>query len=159
MTQVLELLHKLNEKVDNASTRLMILEKKVRKLQKDVKSLRMDKGKMEEEDEDEGENEEEKGEKEVDKEESKGEENDSAELEEEDSYTIESNGPSLTWLQITGYKYMLRHREMMKFSNTMETPLVLTHSPPISPLPALSPHATPPHTSPPPATQQPRSPN
>ena len=64
MTQVLELLHNLIEKVDNASTRLIFLEKKVRELQKDVKSLRMEKGEMEEEDEDEGE--EEKGDKEVD---------------------------------------------------------------------------------------------
>ena len=43
MVQVLELLQKLNEKVDNAATRLLLLEKKVRELKKEVKLLRMEK--------------------------------------------------------------------------------------------------------------------
>ena len=52
MVQVLELLQKLNEKVDNAATRLLLLEKKVRELKKEVKLLRMGKGKMEKKEDD-----------------------------------------------------------------------------------------------------------
>ena len=45
MVQVLDLLHKLNEKVDNSITRLFLLEKKVRELKKEVHLLRLSKGK------------------------------------------------------------------------------------------------------------------
>ncbi|XP_057459257.1 histone acetyltransferase GCN5-like [Actinidia eriantha] len=93
--------------------------------------------------EDEGENEEEKGEKEIEREESKGEESDSAKLEEEDSSAIKSNGPSPTRFRTTGHEYALIQEGAKKFSNTIETPLVLTPSPPVSPLHAPSPHASP----------------
>ncbi|GFS32271.1 hypothetical protein Acr_00g0021660 [Actinidia rufa] len=76
----------------------------------------------------------------------------SAEIEEEDSSATELDGPFPTQLRITGHEYTLRQRGAKKFSNTIETPLVLTPSPPVSSLPALSPHATTPRTSPPPAT-------
>ena len=59
MVQVLELLQKLNKKVDNASTRLMFLEKKVR-------LLRMGKEKIEEDVKEDDEEEDKNDEKEED---------------------------------------------------------------------------------------------
>ena len=50
MAQVLDLLRKLNEKVDNMSTRLLLLERKMRELTKEVRAGR---GTMVEEEEDE----------------------------------------------------------------------------------------------------------
>ena len=43
MVQMLELFQKLNEKADNTTTRLLLLEKKVRELNKEVHLLRMGK--------------------------------------------------------------------------------------------------------------------
>ena len=70
MVQVMELLQKLNEKANNVITRLLLLERKVRKLKKDGQLLRMGKRTMEEEEEDE----EEKRVKEIEKEGDKEEE-------------------------------------------------------------------------------------
>ena len=52
LVQIFELLQKLNEKVENISTRLLFLERKVRELKK-VIEMRMGKGMMEEEEENE----------------------------------------------------------------------------------------------------------
>ena len=61
MTQVIELLEKLNQKMDNAATRILFLGKNVRELKKEVKLLRLGKERMEEEEkEDEDEEEEER---------------------------------------------------------------------------------------------------
>ena len=55
MVQVLNLLRKLNDKVDNVATRLLFVERKLRKLKKEVKA---GKGTMEEEEDDEEDDEE-----------------------------------------------------------------------------------------------------
>ena len=60
MAQVLDLLRKLNEKVDNMSTRLLLLERKMRELTKEVRARR---GTMVEEEEDEENKEDEEEEK------------------------------------------------------------------------------------------------
>lgn len=52
MVQVLELSQKLNKKVDNAAIRLLLLEKKVRELKKEVHLLKLGKGSIEEEEKD-----------------------------------------------------------------------------------------------------------
>ncbi|XP_057481984.1 uncharacterized protein LOC130768894 [Actinidia eriantha] len=145
MAQVMELLEKLNKKADIAATRLLFLKQKVRELKKEIKLLKLGKGKMEEEQEEEEEvedevREEEEERTEVNKEESReGEKEGEKEAEQEkdgeedDSSAIESDVPSPISGQKLGQKYGLRQREGKKFSNTMDTPLVLTPSPPASP--------------------------
>ena len=135
MAQVLELLQKLNEKVDNNTTRLFFLEKMVRELKKEMHLMRMgnkDMAKEEEDKENAKEDEEEKGEKgigeEGDKEKDQGV--DGTEQEKEDSSEMESDNFAL--LRTTGYKYALYQREAKKFSNTIETALVWTPFPPPS---------------------------
>ena len=57
IAQVLELLQKLNEKINNEITRLLLLEKKVRELKKEMHLMRMgNKDMVEEEEEEEEEN-------------------------------------------------------------------------------------------------------
>ena len=56
------------------------------------------------------------------------------EAEEEDSSITESNALSPILSRKTGHKYALRQREGKKFLNTLDTPLVLTPSPPACPL-------------------------
>ena len=130
LAQVIELLEKLNKKVDNAATRILFLERKVRELKKEVRLLRLGKGKMEEEEE---EDDEVRKEKEKEIEEGEKEEENEAEQEnnseKDESSTTESNALSPIFDYRTGHKYALRQRESKKFSNTMDTPLVLTPTP------------------------------
>ena len=64
---MIELLEKLNQKADNAATRILFLKKKVRELKKKVKLLILGKGKMEEDEKDEADEEsEEEGKKKMD---------------------------------------------------------------------------------------------
>ena len=53
IAQVLELLQKLNEKINNEITRLLLLEKKVRELKKEMHLMRMGNKYMVEEEEEE----------------------------------------------------------------------------------------------------------
>ena len=125
------------------------MEKKARELEKDVKLLRMKKGKMEEEEEEEEEKEEE--EKGEEKEQEKEGDNTG---QEDDTSDIESDTSSSTLLRTSGHKYALRQREANKFSNTVDTLLILTPSPQASPQPT-----TPVHVFSPPAMSRPSSPN
>ncbi|GFY95298.1 hypothetical protein Acr_10g0006830 [Actinidia rufa] len=104
-----------------------------------MKLLRIGKGAMEEEEEDEK-DEEDKGGKENAREGDK-EESDNIKHDEEDSSATESDASPL--LRTIGHKYALRYREAKKLSNTMETPLVLTLSPPSFPRPTPSPPPSP----------------
>ena len=52
MAQVLELLQNLNKKVDNNTTRLLLLEKKIRELKKEIHLMRMENRDIKEEEKD-----------------------------------------------------------------------------------------------------------
>ena len=58
----------------------------------------------------------------------------------EDSSATNSDGPP--FIRKTVHKYALRQREAKKFSNTMDTPLILTPSPPPSQQPTTPLHST-----------------
>ncbi|XP_057482027.1 uncharacterized protein LOC130768954 [Actinidia eriantha] len=102
---IMELLQKLNEKADNTTTRLLFLERKVRKLKKEVQLLRM--GKRTEEKVEESEEEEKEDEEESEKDDQEGNESEDAEqkIGEDDSSTTDSDAPSL--IHKTSHKYVL----------------------------------------------------
>ncbi|XP_057473219.1 rho GTPase-activating protein 5-like [Actinidia eriantha] len=128
---VLRLVHPfLNDKVDNMTTKLMFVERKMRKLTKEVRSGKRTKEEEEdekEEDEKSEEDEEQAGKrdgegnekKKEDKQNQRGDgvDQEEDESDEEDSSKMESHtSPAL--LRTIGYKYTLRQREAKKFSNT-----------------------------------------
>ena len=140
----------MNEKADNATIRLLLLERKVRELKKEVQLLRMGKKTMEEDEENKEEEETmiwKKEKKKLKRKEIRGKNKrnmvnrltkkkkngDGAkqEVEEEDSSSTEFDTPPL--IRKTGHKYGLREREGKKFSDTVDTPLILTPLPPASP--------------------------
>ena len=88
--------------MDNTATRLLLLQKKVHELKKEVKLLRMGKEKMEEEEEDE---EDEKNWEKDDKE-GKGNEEAKQKARDEDSSNTESDDPHVICKM--GHKYALK---------------------------------------------------
>lgn len=123
---------------------MILVEKKVRELKREMILLRQEKGKAIEEDEEEDEkeeNEEEEGgeqgredreeepEKVAGEEEEKGNDEDDEDVNKDTSSYTESD----THAPSAGHRYGLRFRTGSKFSNTIDNPLVLTLSPPSSP--------------------------
>ena len=149
------------KKVDNSASRLLVLEKKVRELKKEVHLLRLSKGKMEEDvdEEDEDEEKEEKDEEDAKEDEEEKEEKGFARKETRKKATMMSTTEKIPLslnLMLLHWFAKSMHLDIGKdifFSNTMDTLLVLTPSPP--PFPQLT---TLVHVSSTPVTSQPPSP-
>ncbi|GFS38377.1 hypothetical protein Acr_00g0057120 [Actinidia rufa] len=143
-------------KVNNVATRLLFVDRKVRESKKEMRLMKMGKeewkkeeeekekeeGKEAEKEEDEQEEEEKKG----DQERGEGADQEEDESDEVDSSDKKSDVPLLT--RKVGHEYSLRKRGATKFSNTMDTPLILTPSPPPSPQPTTPIHVSSPRVSP-----------